>query len=112
MSVTQCTKRNVAVDVATTGLTETPTPIEAQDKGDRMLLLLTATADCTVTVVAGNAEVFGNLGDLSIEFSGAGSKVICLDTARYKFVSGENKGCILVKASKKDTAVASMLISC
>lgn len=112
MSVTQCTKRNVAVDVATTPLTTTPIKIAAQDKGDRMLLLLTATAACTVTVAAGNAEVFGNLGDLAITFSAAGSKAVCLDTARYKFVSGENKGCILVKASKTETAVASMLISC
>lgn len=110
--VVQCTKRNEAVDVASTSVTTAGIALEAQDHGDRMLLLLTATAACVITIPAGDAEVFGGLEDLKITFSGAGSKVVCLDTARFKFVSGENKGKILVKADAASKATASMLVAC
>lgn len=112
MAVVHCTKRNEAVEVTSTAVTTTGIGLDAQEHGDRMLLLLNATAACTITVVAGDAEVFGGLEDLKITFGSAGSKVVCLDTARFKFVSGENKGKILVKADSAGKATASMLIAC
>lgn len=112
MAVTHCTKRNEAVDVVETAVTTAGIAIEAQDHGDRMVLLLAASKACTATIAAGNAEVWGGLEDLSIEFAGAGSKAVCLDTARFKFVSGENKGKIVVKASAADSLKATLLIGC
>ena len=112
MAVTQCVKRNEAVDVVETAVTTAGIAIEAQDHGDRMVLLLTASAKVDATIVAGDAEVWGGLEDLTIGFAGAGSKAICLDTARFKFVSGDNKGKIVVKASEADKLKATLLIGC
>lgn len=112
MAVVHCTKRNEVVDVTSTAVTTAGIGLEAQDHGDRMLLLLTATAACTVTISAGDAEVFGGLEDLSISFAAAGNKVVCLDTARFKFVSGGNKGKIVVKADVAGKATAALLVAC
>lgn len=110
--MTKCLKRNEAVNVEETAVTTAGIAIEAQDHGDRMVLLLTASSACTATIVAGDAEVFGGLEDLTITFSGAGSKAVCLDTARFKFVSGENKGKIVVKASAASALKATMIVGC
>lgn len=112
MAVTHCKRRNVAVDIAQTAITTTGIALEAQEQGDRMILMVTATAACNVTVKAGDAEVFGNLEDLTIPFTGAGSKAVCLDTARFKFVSGTNKGCIVVAADVASKATATLLVGC
>ena len=112
MAVTHCKRRNVAVDVVKTDVTVGGIKIEAQEHGDRMALLLTASAACDATIVAGNGEVFGGLEDLKISFSGAGEKAVCLDTARFKFVSGANKGCIVVKASADSKLKATMIVAC
>ncbi|MBQ9113905.1 MAG: hypothetical protein IJY05_03175 [Clostridia bacterium] len=112
MAVTKCIKRNEAVDVVETAVTTEGIAIEAQDHGDRMVLLLTASAACNATIVAGDAEVWGGLEDLTIKFTAAGSKAVCLDTARFKFVSGDNKGKIVVKANAADSLKATLLIGC
>lgn len=112
MAVTHCKRRNVAVDVAKTEVTTAGVAIEAQEHGDRMALLLTATGAVDATIVAGNGEVFGDLEDLKISFSGAGEKAVCLDTARFKFVSGDHKGCIVVKASDNSKLKATMIVAC
>ncbi len=112
MAVTHCKRRNIAVDVTTTAVTTEGIALEAQEQGDRMILLLEATSACKLTVKAGNAEVFGNLEDLTIPFDGEGSKAVCLDTARFKFVSGENKGCIVVAADAANKATATLLVGC
>lgn len=112
MAVTKCVKRNEAVDVVETAVTTAGIAIEAQDHGDRMVLLLAASKACTATIAAGDAEVWGGLEDLTIAFEAAGSKAVCLDTARFKFVSGENKGKIVVKASAADSLKATLLIGC
>lgn len=112
MAVTQCKRRNVAVDVVKTDVTTAGIAIEAQEHGDRMALLLTASGACTATVLAGDGEVFGGLEDLTITFDAAGEKAVCLDTARFKFVSGENKGCIVVKADADSKLKATMIVAC
>lgn len=112
MAVTHCKRRNVAVDVVKTPVTTAGIAIEAQDHGDRMVLLLVASAACTATIAAGDGEVFGGLEDLTITFAAAGEKAVCLDTARFKFVSGNNKGKILVKASVADKLQATMIVAC
>ena len=112
MAVTKCIKRNEAVDVVETAVTTAGVAIEAQDHGDRMVLVLTASKACAATIVAGNADVFGGLEDLAITFNGAGGKAICIDTARFKFVSGENKGKIVVKASEGSAVKATLFVGC
>jgi hypothetical protein len=112
MAVTHCKRRNEVVDVTTTDVTTTGIALEAQEQGDRMILMLTASAACTVTVKAGDAEVWGGLEDLSIPFAAAGSKAVCLDTARFKYVSGDNKGCIIVAADAAGKAKATLLVGC
>ena len=112
MAVTHCKRRNEVVDVTTTDVTTAGIALEAQEQGDRMILMLTASAACTLTVKAGDAEVWGNLEDLTITFSAAGSKAVCLDTARFKFVSGVNKGCIVVAADEASKAKATLLVGC
>ena len=112
MAVTHCKRRNVVVDVEKTDVTTAGIAIEAQEHGDRMVLLLVASAACTATVVAGDGEVFGGLEDLTISFTAAGEKAVCLDTARFKFVSGPNKGCILVKADAASKLKATMIVAC
>ena len=112
MAVVHCKRRNEPVDVTSTPITVEGIALEAQEHGDRMVLEVTATAACTVTVCKGDGEVWGNLKDLSIVFSGAGKKAVCLDTARYKFVSGENKGCIVLKASDASKASATLFVAC
>lgn len=112
MSVIECKKRNEAVDVTATAVTTTGIALSAQDHGERMILLLMATGECTVTIPAGDAEVWGGLEDLTITFTGAGNKAVCLDTARYKFVTGANKGSIVVKANEANKVSAALLVSC
>lgn len=112
MAVTHCKRRNEVVDVTNTDVTTNGIALEAQEHGDRMILMLTASAACTVTVKAGDAEVWGNGEDLTITFSAAGSKAVCLDTARFKFVSGDNKGCIVVAANAAEKAKATLLVGC
>lgn len=116
MAVTHCKRRNVAVDVVKTDVTTAGIEIEAQEHGDRMILLLTAAAvtdGCTATIVAGDGEVFGGLEDLVVSFpSTGGEKAVCLDTARFKFVSGAHKGKIVVKASVADKIKATMIVAC
>ena len=112
MAVTHCKRRNVAVDVVKTDVTTAGIAIAAEEHGDRMILLLVASAACTATVVAGDGEVFGGLEDLTITFDGAGEKAVCLDTARFKFVSGDNKGKIVVKADAASKLKATMMVAC
>ena len=112
MSVTHCKRRNVAVDVQKTDVTTAGIAIEAQEHGDRMVLLLTASAACTATIVAGDGDVWGNLEPLEVKFDAAGDKAVCLDTARFKFTSGENKGKIVVKADAASKLQATMIVAC
>lgn len=112
MAVVHCKRRNELVDVTSTPITVAGIALEAQEHGDRMVLEVTATAACTVTVCKGDSEVWGNLEDLAITFSGAGKKAVCLDTARFKFVSGSNKGCIVLKASEASKASATLFVGC
>lgn len=112
MAVVHCKRRNELVDVTSTPITVAGIALEAQEHGDRMVLEVTATDACNVTVCAGDGEVWGNLEDLVIEFKAAGKKAVCLDTARYKYVSGENKGCIVLKASVASKASATLFVGC
>ena len=112
MAVVHCKRRNEPVDVEATAITTAGIALEAQEHGDRMVLEVTATDACTVTVCAGDGEVWGGLEDLSIVFTAAGKKAVCLDTARFKFMSGNNKGCIVLKASAASKATATLFVGC
>ena len=112
MAVVHCKRRNEPVDVESTAITTAGVALEAQEHGDRMVLEVTATDACTVTVCAGDGEVWGGLEDLSIVFTTAGKKAVCLDMARFKFMSGDNKGCIVLKASAASKATATLFVAC
>lgn len=52
-----------------------------------------------VTIVAGNDPVWGDLPDLKITLAKSEIKWICLDGARFKQMTGANKGRILFRGS-------------
>ena len=53
----------------------------------------------TVTIVAGNDPVWGDLPDLEITLEKSEVKWICLDGARFKQMTGAHKGRVLFEGS-------------
>ena len=75
---------------------KTDTPIEFDQKDDQVVLAIAGTAGTTITIKAGNGlqGVNDEVITLSSELT-----LIKLESGRFKNVSGENKGKIVLNAS-------------
>jgi hypothetical protein len=91
------TMRNSIATPALTALTaNTATPIEWPESDEKMVLVINASADTTLTVLAGNS--IQGVADLTVSVP-KGVNLIKLESGRFKNVSGENKGKIVVKSA-------------
>ena len=64
----------------------------ARDNKILLLLQNTASSAGTVTVKAGNG--LGGVSDLKVDILASSFVTLALDSSRFKFVTGENKGMI------------------
>lgn len=88
------TMRNELATVALEKLTaNTPKALEFTERDDKMILVISATADTTLTVKAGNG--IQGVADLALTVP-TGTNLIKLESGRFKNVTGENKGKIVV----------------
>lgn len=70
--------------------------IKWDERDDKMLVLIqnTATSEQTATIKAGDGIM--GVCDLSVTIAASSYTFVALDSARFKWVSGENKGHVLV----------------
>lgn len=84
-------------DIATPELealtANTEKAIEWSENDDKMILVVNATAATTLTVKAGNG--IQGVCDLTLDVP-VGVSLVKLESGRFKFVTGENKGKIVV----------------
>ena len=76
-----------------TALDETDGALVAWDERDEKITLViqnTATAEGVAVVKAGNG--YGGVADLEVPVAASSFVILALDSARFKNVSGENKG--------------------
>lgn len=94
----ELTMRNEIVKPVLTALTAaTDTAIPFDGRDDQMVIVINASADTTVTVKAGN-HIQG-VADMTVTVP-TGISLIKLESGRFKHVSGENKGKIVLNAAK------------
>ncbi len=88
------TMRNEIATATLTKLTAaTATPLEWKESDEKMILVVNATTETTLTVKAGN----GIQGVCDLELTvPVGVSLVKLESGRFKNVSGENKGKIVV----------------
>ena len=88
------TMRNeIATPTLTTLTASTETPIEFNERDDKMVLVINASAATTLTVKAGN-HIQG-VADMTVDVP-KGISLMKLDSGRFKNVSGANKDKIVV----------------
>lgn len=70
--------------------------IKWDERDEKMLLLIqnTATSEQTAAIKAGDGIM--GVCDLSIKIPASSYTIVSLDSARFKWVSGENKGYVLI----------------
>lgn len=98
-------------DIATPELTaltaSTDKAIEWSENDDKMILVVNATQTTTLTVKAGNG--IQGVCDLTLDVP-VGVSLVKLESGRFKFVSGENKGkIVVVSAGTPKVGVAALV---
>ena len=79
--------------------------IDYAARDDKMLIMLMNASESTVTVPvkAGNGRQ--GVCDLKIELAGAAAATLALESGRFKNVSGEDKGKVILAASAAGVGV-------
>lgn len=74
----------------------------------RILIILenAAAAEKAVTVLAGDS--IQGVHDLAITLSANETKVITVESGRYMHVSGDNRGCVIIKGADVNVKVAAI----
>lgn len=86
--------RNEIATVEFTALTaSTPKALEFSERDDKVVLVITATAATTLTIKAGNG--IQGVADHTLTVP-IGTSLVKLESGRFKNVTGENKGKIVV----------------
>lgn len=105
------TMRNENVTPALMALTaNTAKPLEWSESDEKMVLVVqnTTSADATLTVKAGNG--IQGVVDLTLTVPKQAVSLVKLDSGRFKNVSGENKGkIVVVSATALSVAVVAMV---
>ena len=99
INMTNVVMRNEIAKVSTTALSaNTETALEWKEDDHKTVLVINNTGSnpATFTVLAGNG--IQGAADLIVS-AAAGINLIKLDSGRFKNVSGDNKGKIIVKSS-------------
>ena len=91
-------RNEIATPTLTALTANTPTPVEFTDRDDKMVLVIqnTGSAATDLTVKAGNG--IQGVNDLVLAVP-VGVSLIKLESGRFKNVSGENKGKIVVSST-------------
>ena len=102
------TMRNEIATPTLTKLTASAeTPIEFNERDDKMVLVINASAVTTLTVKAGN-HIQG-VADMTVEVP-VGVSLMKLDSGRFKQVSGEHKDkIIVVSAGTPSVGIAALV---
>lgn len=88
--------RNELATVTLEKLTaNTATALEWAERDDKMILVISATSATTLTVKAGNG--IQGVADLALTVP-VGTNLVKLESGRFKNVTGENKGKIVVES--------------
>lgn len=73
--------------------------IDYSARDDKMLVLLQNVTDSAVTVTVKAGNGIQGVCDLSFELAGSAAVTLALESGRFKNVSGENKGKVILAAS-------------
>ncbi len=93
----EMTMRNELATPELTRLTAgTPTEVEFNERDDKMVLVINASAATDLTVKAGNG--LQGVCDLVLTVP-QGISLLKLESGRFKFVSGDHKGKIVVSST-------------
>lgn len=93
----EVTMRNNIATVELTALTaNTEKAIKWDENDQKMILVVQASSTTTLTVKAGNG--IQGVADLVLTVP-VGVSLVKLESGRFKFVSGDNKGNIVVKSA-------------
>lgn len=93
----EVTMRNNIATVELTALTaNTEKAIKWDENDQKMILVVQASSATTLTVKAGNG--IQGVADLVLTVP-VGVSLVKLESGRFKFVSGDNKGNIVVKSA-------------
>ena len=91
------TMRNAIATPALVALTaNTSTPIEWPESDEKMILVINASADTSITVLAGNS--IQGAADITLTVP-KGVSLIKLESGRFKNISGVNKGKVVIKSA-------------
>ncbi len=91
------TMRNeIATPTLTVLTASTDTAIEFAGRDDKTILVINASADCKLTVKAGNG--IQGVSDMTLDVK-KGVNLLKLESGRFKNVSGENKGKIVLNST-------------
>lgn len=91
------TMRNaIATPVLSALVANTATAIEWPESDEKMVLVINASADTTLTVLAGNS--IQGVADLTVAVP-KGVSLIKLESGRFKNVTGANKGKVVIKSA-------------
>ena len=97
----------IAAPTLTALVANTATAIEWPESDEKMVLVINASAETTLTVLAGDSFLGG--ADLTVTVP-KGINLMKLDSGRFKNVTGANKGKIVIKsASTPSVGVAALV---
>lgn len=91
------TMRNeIATPELTALVASADTPIEHNDRDDKTILVISAGSACKLTVKAGNG--IQGTADMTVDVP-KGISLLKLDSGRFRNVSGDNKGKIVLNST-------------
>ena len=79
--------------------------IDYSGRDDKMLIVLMNATESTVTVTVKAGNGIQGVCDLKIELAGDASAVLALESGRFKNVSGEDKGKVILATSAAGVGV-------
>ena len=100
---TKMTKNTPVALPATAAINSTDGAYIKCDAGQKMLIILEATAAGTITVKGGDS--YSPATDLVVTFGAAGTQVLNIDTVGYQITAGEHKGEIHITGTGKVACV-------
>lgn len=98
ITATKIGKWNTATTLGTaTSVSTDGGYLEWDDSDDKLVLMLAAAAQATVTAKAGGG--IQGVNDLSVSVPASGSVLLALESGRFKQVSGSNKGRLVLETT-------------
>lgn len=99
----------ISENVAFTAINTTAQALAFGTKDEKTAVVLKNQDSASVTVTFEKGDGYAATTDLSVTVPSESTCFICLDSARFKNLSGDNKGKIRLKASKASVITAAVI---